>query len=105
MLITPNLSIIKAFREPLLVAHRRSHSALDSYDTVLRRWPVIITNIVDHVHRLIHDMTMESQRLAQSGEDALERVRALDDKVDEGKEIISKASRLKYRMARDQELE
>ena len=50
-------------------------------------------------------MTMESQRLAQSGEDALERVRALDDKVDEGKEIISKASRLKYRMARDQELE
>ncbi|KAF8556729.1 DUF89-domain-containing protein [Imleria badia] len=77
-----------------------------SYETVLRRWPIIITNIIDHVHRLIHDMTMESKRLTGSGEDvSLERAKALDNKVDEGKEIISKASRLKYRIARDQELE
>ncbi|KAF8438602.1 DUF89 domain-containing protein [Boletus edulis BED1] len=76
-----------------------------SYATVLKRWPVIITGIIDHVHRLIHDMTMEAKRLAESGEDTLEHVKALKDKVEEGKEIISKASRLKYRMARDQELE
>jgi hypothetical protein len=52
-------------------------------------------------------MTIESQRLTKSGEarDVPERAKALDDKVEEGKEIISKASRLKYRMARDQELE
>lgn len=52
-------------------------------------------------------MTMVSQclRATESGEDALERVKDLDDKVEEGKDIISKASRLKYRMARDQELE
>ncbi|KAN0080028.1 Protein of unknown function DUF89 domain containing protein [Tylopilus felleus] len=78
------------------------------YDTVLRRWPIIITNIIDHVHRLLHDMTMEARRLTASSsdsEDTLERVRALHDKVEEGKEIISKGSRLKYRMARDQELE
>lgn len=49
-------------------------------------------------------MTIESQRLTESGE-APERAKVLDDKVEEGKEIISKASRLKYRMARDQELE
>ncbi|KAG6370737.1 hypothetical protein JVT61DRAFT_11124 [Boletus reticuloceps] len=76
-----------------------------SYDTVLKRWPVIITSIIDHVHRLIHDMTMEAKRLAESSEDTLEHVKALEDKIEEGKEIISKASRLKYRMARDQELE
>ena len=50
-------------------------------------------------------MTMESRRLIESGEDALGRAKALDDKVEEGKDIISKAGRLKYRMARDQELE
>ncbi|KAG8215249.1 hypothetical protein J3R82DRAFT_8802 [Butyriboletus roseoflavus] len=50
-------------------------------------------------------MTMESMQLTESGEDALERAKELDEKVEEGKDIISKASRLKYRMARDQELE
>lgn len=83
-----------------------ARSALDSYETVVKRWPIIITNIIDHVHRLIHDMTMESRQLAQSlDEDAREHAKALDAKVEEGKDIISKASRLKYRMARDQELE
>ncbi|KAF9219362.1 DUF89 domain-containing protein [Gyrodon lividus] len=76
-----------------------------SYDTVVKRWPVIITNLIDHVHRLIHDMTMESQRLTESGQGESDRVKELQDKVTEGKEIITKASRLKYRMARDQELE
>jgi len=51
-------------------------------------------------------MTMESQRLVESGEDdALEPANMLNDMVGEGKGIISKASRLKYRMARDQVLE
>ncbi|KAN0080014.1 hypothetical protein V8E55_009580 [Tylopilus felleus] len=70
--------------------------------------PIIIINMIGHVHRLLHDMTMEAQRLTVSldnSEDALECARALHDKVEEGKEIISKASRLKYCMARDQELE
>lgn len=101
-----HLPITKASRKSLALVYEHPRSAFDSYDTVLRRWPIIITNIIDHVHRLIHDMTMESKRLAESGEDAsLERAKALDVKVEEGKGIISKASRLKYRMARDQELE
>ncbi|KAF9238349.1 hypothetical protein BU15DRAFT_88407 [Melanogaster broomeanus] len=75
------------------------------YDTVVKRWPIIITNLIDHVHRLIHDMTMESQRLTTSGQGESDRVKELQDKVTEGKAVITKASRLKYRMARDQELE
>ncbi|KAI6134374.1 DUF89 domain-containing protein [Pisolithus croceorrhizus] len=72
-----------------------------AYETVLRRWPVIITNLIDHVHRLIHDLTMESQALANSGSTDP----AIQLKIEEGKGIIAKASHLKYRMARDQELE
>lgn len=65
-----------------------------------------MTGIIDGVHRLIHDMTMESQRLIESGEDdALEPANMLNNMVIEGKGIISKVSRLKYRMARDQVLE
>ncbi|KIM61255.1 hypothetical protein SCLCIDRAFT_1216160 [Scleroderma citrinum Foug A] len=74
-----------------------------SYDTVARRWPIIITNIIDHVHRLVHDMAMEAQAQASDGND--DRVRNIQLRIEEGKEIIAKASRLKYRMARDQELE
>lgn len=43
---------------------------------------------------------MESRELAQASKED-----TLNAKVDEGKEIIAKASRLKYRMARDQTLE
>jgi len=59
--------------------------------------------MIDHVHRLVHDMTMESQTLASDGTD--ERTRNIELRIEEGKEIIANASRLKYRMARDQELE
>ncbi|KAI5985078.1 DUF89 domain-containing protein [Pisolithus albus] len=72
-----------------------------SYETVVKRWPVIITNLIDHVHRLVHDLTMESRTLADSG--STDPV--IQSKIEEGKEIIAKASHLKYRMARDQELE
>ncbi|KAI6102943.1 DUF89 domain-containing protein [Pisolithus sp. B1] len=72
-----------------------------SYETVVKRWPVIITNLIDHVHRLIHDLTMKSQALANSGSTDP----AIQLKIEEGKGIIAKASHLKYRMARDQELE
>ncbi|KIJ04814.1 hypothetical protein PAXINDRAFT_141704 [Paxillus involutus ATCC 200175] len=50
-------------------------------------------------------MTMESQKLTESGQDEGDRVKELQGKVEEGKEIITKASRLKYSMARNLELE
>lgn len=59
--------------------------------------------MIDHVHRLVHNMTMEAQTLASDGTD--DRTRNIQLRIEEGKEIIAKASRLKYRMARDQELE
>lgn len=79
-----------------------------SFETVVKRWPIIITNIISHVHELIHDMTMESRKLTESGSpdgEALERTKELGGKIEEGREVISKCSRLKHRMARDQSLE
>ncbi|KAG9311050.1 DUF89 domain-containing protein [Chiua virens] len=82
----------------------------DSYETVFRRWPIIITNIIDHVHRLMHDMTMESQQLAGASSDpstesnpdihadsdaTLSHAKMLEDKVkelQEGKDIIVRSA-------------
>lgn len=60
--------------------------------------------MIDHIHRLVHEMTMESQTLVTDGIDD-GSARRIQLKIEEGKEIIAKASRLKYRMARDQEIE
>lgn len=73
-----------------------------SYDTVVKRWPIILTNIIDHVHRLLHDMTLEAQQVRDSD---VSKAEELSKKTTEGQEIISEISRLKYRMARDHELE
>ncbi|KAG1774711.1 hypothetical protein EV702DRAFT_1122165 [Suillus placidus] len=73
-----------------------------SYDTVVKRWPIILTNIIDHVHRLLHGMTLEAQQVRDLD---LSRAEELSKKTKEGQEIISEISRLKYRMARDHELE
>ncbi|EGO02864.1 hypothetical protein SERLA73DRAFT_176294 [Serpula lacrymans var. lacrymans S7.3] len=75
-----------------------------SYDTVVKRWPIILTGIIDHLHGLNHRLTMESQRLGSEVPASAEKI-TLDEKVSEGKGIIEKISRLKYRMARDHELE
>ncbi|KAG1851868.1 hypothetical protein DFJ58DRAFT_792086 [Suillus subalutaceus] len=73
-----------------------------SYDTVVKRWPIILTNIIDHVHRLLHDMTLEAQQIRDLD---VSKAEELSKKTTEGQEIISEISRLKYRMARDHELE
>ncbi|KAG1736193.1 hypothetical protein EDB19DRAFT_1722117 [Suillus lakei] len=72
------------------------------YDTVVKRWPIILTNIIDHVHRLLHDMTIEAQQVRNSD---VSKAEELSQKTTGGQEIISQISRLKYRMARDHELE
>jgi hypothetical protein len=68
----------------------------------MKRWPIILTNIIDHVHRLLHDMTLEAQQVRDSD---VSKAEELSKKTTEGQEIISEISRLKYRMARDHELE
>ncbi|TFK37640.1 hypothetical protein BDQ12DRAFT_685038 [Crucibulum laeve] len=69
-----------------------------SYETVVKRWPIIITGIIDHIHNICHDLALELQQ------DESEKV-FLDAKLTEGKEIIGKISKLKYQMGRDHPLE
>ncbi|KZT05259.1 DUF89-domain-containing protein [Laetiporus sulphureus 93-53] len=68
-----------------------------SYETVLKRWPVILTGIIDNIYRANHEMS-----LASAGEtsDAITQ-----EKIEEGKTIIEKIGRLKYEMGRDRPLE
>ncbi|KAG6844510.1 hypothetical protein H0H87_006335 [Tephrocybe sp. NHM501043] len=69
-----------------------------SYQTVIKRWPIILTGVVDQVHRDCHVLSLESQK-----EGAGESI--LDAKIIEGKTIIETISKLKYQMGRDHALE
>ncbi|GLB44649.1 putative DUF89 domain-containing protein [Lyophyllum shimeji] len=69
-----------------------------SYETVVKRWPVIITSIIDQLHRDCHDLSIESQK---PGADKA----MLEAKIAEGKGIIETISKLKYQMGRDYPLE
>ncbi|KAJ3729202.1 DUF89 domain-containing protein [Lentinula guzmanii] len=76
-----------------------------SYETVAKRWPVILTSIVDQLHRENHDLHLrppiDGSDSAHSEEESL-RVEA---KITEGKAIIEKVGKLKYEMARDHVME
>ena len=63
---------------------------------MVRRWPIIITSIVDNVHNACNDLTLNPGDVD---------VEAIQAKLQEGKEIISKVSELKYHMGRDHALE
>ncbi|KAG8923669.1 hypothetical protein FRC01_012488, partial [Tulasnella sp. 417] len=67
-----------------------------SYTTVVKRWPVIITNLIDCVYKANHELTVTSTTSAT--DDLVKK------KIEEGKAIIEKASKLKYEMARDKAL-
>ncbi|KAK7035393.1 Hairy/enhancer-of-split with YRPW motif protein 2 [Paramarasmius palmivorus] len=67
-----------------------------SYETVVKRWPIILTSIVDQLHRENHNL-----HLTLTGE-APNPI--IEKKVSEGKDIIEKVSKLKYEMARDHAL-
>lgn len=70
---------------PLLRRTRADDSF--SYSTVVRRWPVILTNIVSTITDEIHSL------------------KADDPKLPEGKNIISQLSGLKHAMGRNAVLE
>lgn len=71
-----------------------------SYETVVKRWPIILTKIIDQIHRENHEVTMRSVNAGEGTE-----LKSWEPQVDEGKGIIGKVSRLKYEMARDKELQ
>ncbi|KAF8584440.1 DUF89-domain-containing protein [Ramaria rubella] len=65
------------------------------YETVVRRWPIILTGIIDTVYK-------ENMALPKTDE---ENDAKIDSKVSEGKTIIQTLSKLKYEMGRDRMLE
>ncbi|KAG5645650.1 hypothetical protein DXG03_005641 [Asterophora parasitica] len=69
-----------------------------SYETVVKRWPIIITGVIDQLHRDCHTLSLQAQ---EPGADA----GPLEAKIGEGKAIIEKISKLKYQMGRDHPLE
>lgn len=68
------------------------------YETVVRRWPVIITGVVDQLHNACHAFSLEAR---QPGSDA----HTLELRIAEGKGIIEQISKLKYQMGRNHPLE
>ncbi|KAF7980392.1 hypothetical protein HWV62_38190 [Athelia sp. TMB] len=74
-----------------------------SYETVVKRWPVILTGIVDRLHRLNHDLIVElNSNAIPISDDGSSSARA--DKLEEGKELIAKISALKYQMGSNKDL-
>ncbi|KAF7430965.1 hypothetical protein PC9H_006680 [Pleurotus ostreatus] len=71
-----------------------------SGQTVVKRWPVIITGIIDRLCRINHDLTLEIQQALQPS--SLPDAQA---KITESKGIIEQISKLKYHMGRDHPLE
>ncbi|PPQ64905.1 hypothetical protein CVT24_008245 [Panaeolus cyanescens] len=72
-----------------------------SYETVIKRWPIIITGVVDTLHKACHKLSLELQI---EGQDEDKKAEILN-KIEEGKAVIEKVSKLKYEMARDRALE
>ncbi|KAI0261931.1 hypothetical protein BC834DRAFT_893224 [Gloeopeniophorella convolvens] len=64
------------------------------YETVVKRWPVILTGIIDSIYNFNHELTLAPD----PGADAAAT-------LDEGKALIGALSQLKYRMARNRELD
>ena len=57
---------------------------------MVKRWPVILTTVIDSVYSVNHELTHLPDEAA---------------KLEEGKAIIATISRFKYDMARDRALE
>jgi Damage-control phosphatase ARMT1-like domain len=91
-------SFFSDFREAYFVRSPNiPYSRLHRYETVIKRWPIIITGVIDQLHNACHVYSLQSQQPNPE--------KALDAKIAEGKGIIEQISRLKYQMARDHPLE
>jgi damage-control phosphatase, subfamily III len=58
----------------------------------VKRWPIILTQVIDQLYRANHELSLNPDKEAQ-------------EKIDEGKLIIQQISRLKHKMSRDHEME
>jgi hypothetical protein len=62
----------------------------------VRRWPVILTGVIDHLHNHNHALELRAQAAAPDSDEP--RLRA---EIADGTGIIERLSRLKYEMGRD----
>jgi hypothetical protein len=87
--MTSWLNFFLASREPSNSTHIGSADLTQaSYTTVVKRWPVILTNIVSSISNDLHELHSSTEPSAK-------------DKIAEGKEIVSKISALKHEMGRN----
>lgn len=74
---------------------------LCSYETVVKRWPIILTGIIDTIYKLDHEIGVSLPTLPAGSEEAAR----IEEKIKEGKAVIERISKLKYDMARDRVME
>ncbi|KAI0651281.1 DUF89 domain-containing protein [Trametes meyenii] len=70
-----------------------------AFETVLRRWPVILTGIIDNIYCRNHELGVSLASKTDEEKAAIEEV------IEEGKKIIGLVGQVKYDMARDRVLE
>ena len=65
---------------------------------MLKRWPIILTGIIDNIYRKNHELGISLP------EKSAEESALIEARIEEGKAIISKVGEIKYDMARDRPL-
>lgn len=70
---------------------------LASYETVLRRWPTILTGVIDELNQQCHGISLMIKEGSVPKEVG-------DVKIEEASSIMNKISMLKYEMTRDKPL-
>ncbi|KAI0717732.1 hypothetical protein C8T65DRAFT_640596 [Cerioporus squamosus] len=69
-----------------------------AFETVIKRWPVILTGIIDNIYCRNHDLGVSLP--SKSPEEAA----IIEEQIAEGKKIINEVGQIKYDMARDRAL-
>lgn len=69
-----------------------------AFETVLKRWPVILTGIIDNIYCRNHDLGVSTDN--KTAEEAA----VIEEQISEGKKIIGEIGEIKYDMARDRPL-
>ena len=69
-----------------------------SFETVLKRWPIILTGIIDNIYCRNHDLGVSLP--SRSPDEAA----IVEERIAEGKKIINQVGQIKYDMARDRVL-
>ncbi|KAI8972554.1 DUF89 domain-containing protein [Trametes punicea] len=78
---------------------KNRHAKPFAFETVLKRWPVILTGIIDNIYCRNHDLGVSASSKTDEEKAVVEEV------INEGKKIISQIGQVKYDMARDRPLQ